>query len=104
ELQTRLARLEVQCNRVLEINRQNDDRIVDTNRAALDRLKWAYLKLLVARHNLVNMGAPESAEALAQKVAALEEELRKSVESDSLRESKSATLAILRGRLGGNLR
>jgi len=66
ELQSRLAELDGQCRRVLEINRQNDDLIIDANRAGLDRLKWAYLKLLVARNNLLNTGARESEEDLAR--------------------------------------
>jgi len=99
ESQSRLADLDRQCHRVLEINQQNDDLVVDANRAGLDRLKWAYLKLLVARNNLAKLGARESEAELARKVAALEEDLRTSADSELLRQSKSATLGILRERL-----
>jgi len=99
ESQRRVLELERTCDHVLEIHRQADDLAVDTNREALNRLEWVYLKLLVAHHNLISMGARESEAQLAKKVADLEAELRNPVESEALRHSRSATLTILKERL-----
>jgi hypothetical protein len=54
---------------------------------------------LVARNNLLS-GAKESEADLARKVATLEADLRNGIDAESLRQSKAATLEILRERLG----
>jgi len=97
--QRRLAELETDCGRVLEINQESDDLATDTNRKALGRLQWAYLKLLVARHNLESLSAKEPEAELAKKMEALDQGLRGGADSESLRRSKAATLDILRERL-----
>lgn len=95
--QQRLFALAALCQRITEIGRQSDDFLADTNRDALERLQWTFLKLLVARKNL------ESAETLQydleRQVSTLEAELRNPSMSSALRESKAATLAILHERL-----
>ncbi len=98
ELQQRLATLTRTCDKVAEVSRQADDFVVEANRDALSRLEWVYLKLLVARHNLVS-GAAGPATDLSAKIADLESELKRGDVAGSLRESKTATLAILRERL-----
>jgi hypothetical protein len=97
--QKRMLALDTKCERVLALNRQTDDLVVDTNRDALSRLAWVYLKLLIARHNLVSMRSPESEADLTRKASDLEAELAKPIESDALRYSRAATLRILKERL-----
>ncbi|HME10493.1 MAG TPA: hypothetical protein VKG25_25795 [Bryobacteraceae bacterium] len=99
DLQSRMFQLGKGCQRVLEINRQSDDLVGDTNRDALGRLEWVYLKLLVARNNLVSMANQESEADLTKKVAEFEAGLRNTGDSETLRQSRSATLAILKERL-----
>jgi len=75
-----------------------DDFLFDSNREALRKLSDIFLKLLVAKQNLVKHGSANEAD-LRQRVATLERELAGGVQSESLRESREATLAILRQRL-----
>jgi hypothetical protein len=97
----RLTDLERKCDKVLEVyrNAQADDYIIDTNREALGNLKWVYLKLLIARYHLLTAGTEDSPEALAKKVESLQSELAKDQDTAALRQSKAATLDILKRRL-----
>lgn len=97
----RLADLERKCGKVLEVYRgaQADDFIVDTNRGALENLKWVYLKLLIARYHLLTAGTDDTPQSLVKKINSLQQELQDSNESAALRQSKTATLDILKRRL-----
>jgi hypothetical protein len=66
----------------------------------LKNLEWVYLKLLVARHHLQNPVNNETEQSLDKKIKELDADLRGGEESESLRQSKSATLTILKKRLG----
>lgn len=99
ELQRRLIELTRVCGQVTEVNQQTDEFLVETNRDALQRLEWVYLKLLVARNNLTSMRAAEPEGTLSARVADLESGLGSPSTSESLRQSKVATLAILKERL-----
>ena len=98
--QQRLWKLAKNCNQVLDVFRsqQAEDYIIDSNDHALKNLEWVYLKLLVAQHHLMNPTS-ETDESLAKKIRELEDDLRKGEESDSLLQSKTATLNILKKRL-----
>src|SRR5262249_54571092 len=98
ESRKRLAELEASCQHALEIHGQNEDPAAETNRDAFARLQRGYLKLLVARHNLAAVSTREPEAELAKRVSDLEREVRDS-KSESLRQSKAATLEILRERL-----
>ena len=75
-----------------------DDLFADSNRDALQKLTWFFLNLLVAQRNLIV--APSSDERDLQKqIAALEREIAAPALTESLRESKEATLRLLRERL-----
>ena len=75
----------------------SDDLMFEGNITALKKLTWLFLNLLVAQRNLIV--APESDERDLQKqIAALERELA-AAQSESLRDSKEATLRLLRERL-----
>jgi hypothetical protein len=98
--QQRLWGLAKKCNQVLDVYRsqQAEDYIIDSNEQALRNLEWVYLKLLVARHHLLNPSS-ETEEGLEKKIHNLDAELRNGEETESLRQSKMATLNILKKRL-----
>jgi len=97
----RLAALERKCDKVIEVyrNAQTEDFLIDTNRDALENLKWIYLKLMIARYHLLTAGTDDTPEALAGKISALEAELNNSQDTPALRQSRAATLGILKRRL-----
>jgi DNA repair exonuclease SbcCD ATPase subunit len=98
--QQRLWALAKKCNQVLDVYRsqQAEEYIIDSNDQALKNLEWVYLKLLVARHHLLNP-TNETEATLEKKIQALENDLRDGEETESLRQSKMATLNILKKRL-----
>jgi hypothetical protein len=98
--QQRLWKLAKKCNQILDVFRsqQAEDYIIDSNDQALKNLEWVYLKLLVAQHHLLNPSS-ETDEGLEKKIQELENDLRSGEESDSLIQSKTATLNILKKRL-----
>lgn len=98
--QQRLWGLAKKCNQVLEVYRsqQAEDYMIESNDQALKNLEWVYLKLLVARHHLLNPSS-ESEESLENKIKELDRDLRQGEETESLRQSKMATLNILKKRL-----
>src|SRR5262249_49367071 len=57
------------------------------------------LKLLIARFHLLTAGTEDTPQSLEQKIASLEGELQGPKESQALRQSKAATLDILKRRL-----
>ncbi|HTP67736.1 MAG TPA: hypothetical protein VMJ35_02430 [Dongiaceae bacterium] len=97
----KLSDLERKCDKVLEVyrNAQADEFIIDTNREALDNLKWVYLKLLIARYHLLTAGTEDTPEVLSKKIDSLQAELSNSQDTAALRQSKAATLDILKRRL-----
>jgi len=101
DARARLNDLRAKCERVLDVFRsqQAEEYVIDSNRDALRSLKWVYLKLLVARHHLVAPADNEPESTLEQKVASIERDIANQNEPDSLRQSKAATLSILKKRL-----
>ncbi len=101
ESRLKLSELATKCARVLEVYRsqQAEDYVIDSSREALNRLQWVYLKLLVARYHLGSANTLESDRALQDKIGELQRDLQHQDQPESLRESKSATLAILNKRL-----
>ena len=97
----RLVALERKCDKVVEVyrNAQAENYLIDTNRDALENLKWIYLKLMIARYHLLTAGTDDTPEALAGKIEALEGDLKNSQDTPALRQSRAATLDILRRRL-----
>ena len=71
------------------------DFTAETNRGALQRVQWIYLKLLIARSNVVGASASD----LGAKIAEIEADLQDASGTEIVRKSKTATLAILRERL-----
>ena len=101
DYQSRLVTLDHRCDKVLEVyrNAQAEEFLIDTNRDALENLKWVYLKLLVARFHLLTAGTEDTPESLEKKIKSIEDELQNGRESSALRQSKAATLDILKRRL-----
>jgi DNA-binding TFAR19-related protein (PDSD5 family) len=101
EARRRLSALGLKCNRIVDVYRsqQAEGYIVDSNREALNRLEWNYLKLLVARHHLISAENSGSEQSLEEKVKDLELDLRDENQPEQLRDSKAATVAILKKRL-----
>ncbi|HKE34300.1 MAG TPA: hypothetical protein VKB66_03820, partial [Candidatus Acidoferrum sp.] len=58
-----------------------------------------YLKLLIARYHLLTAGTEDTPESLEKRIKSLEGELQNSSESPALRQSRGATLDILKRRL-----
>lgn len=98
---SRLEALEEKRLRIGTLYRDSseDDFLFDSNRDALEQLSGIFLKLLVARKNLVEHGSSTSEQELTARIAAVERELAGGKASESLRESREATLVILRQRL-----
>ena len=98
--QQRLWALATKCNQVLDVYRsqQAEDFIIESNDHALKNLEWVYLKLLVARHHLLSP-SNETEQSLEKKAESLEKDLRNGEETESLRQSKIATLNILKKRI-----
>jgi hypothetical protein len=96
----RMTGLSTKCTKVLTLyqSARADSIVIERNREALRNLEWVYLKLLVAEAHLrSNVGEDE--QRLRQRIGELEADLKKQPESQSLRDSKSSTLDILRKRL-----
>jgi hypothetical protein len=97
----RIDALDRKCAKVLDVyrNAQAEDFLIDTNREALDNLKWVYIKLLIARFHLLTAGTDDTADSLQRKIVSLGKDLQDSQETPALRQSKGATLDILKRRL-----
>jgi hypothetical protein len=99
EARDKLSTLAGRCQSVLQVYRgtQADEFIISTNQDALQRLQWLYLKLLVGRYYL-ETGSSSTGDSLSRKIEALEQEVQDPTASESLRQSKAATLSILKQR------
>ena len=97
----KVADFAAKCNKVLEVyeSQQTEPYLIETNRDALDRLSWTYLKLLVARQHVTSAENSDSERNIENKIKELEGDLAETDQPDSLRESKTATVAILKKRL-----
>jgi hypothetical protein len=76
---------------------QSDDLFFDSNRDALQKLTWLFLNLLVAQRNLIV--APSSDESELRKQITDAEREAVNAPTAALRDSKNATLRLLRERL-----
>ena len=84
--------------RLWDLAKQTEQYIIDSNDQALKNLEWVYLKLLVARHHLMNPTS-ETEQSLDKKIQELDKDLQDGEETETLRQSKVATLNILKKRL-----
>lgn len=96
----RLEALQVRCARTLQVSRstQADEFAIENCRVALKKLEWLYLKLLIAQNVLETGGGTDGGD-LKNQIAALERDLQQPGLALGLRESKQATLGIMRKRM-----
>jgi hypothetical protein len=81
-------------------DRELPDYLVENNRDALRKLIWTYLKLLLARGSLESEGTWAEESDLKRQIVAAEKELESPrLLVQEVRDSKQATLDILRKRL-----
>jgi hypothetical protein len=97
----RLEALEAKCQHILQIyqDQQVNEFTVSSNTDALKRLRWIFLKLLVAQHYLNDRSAETSPQEIEAKIHQLENDLRLAGITRTLRDSKEGTLRILQRRL-----
>ncbi|HWY67849.1 MAG TPA: hypothetical protein VNX88_04240 [Terriglobales bacterium] len=99
----RLTKLQAKCEQTLQMyrNLQSDEFefTIETNREALKKLQRTYLKLLVARQHLVELDSPDAEQGLKAQIVNLEADLKDSDDSPGVHDSKTATLNILKKRL-----
>lgn len=97
----RIEALDRKCAKVLDVyrNAQAEEFLIETNRDALDNLKWVYTKLLIARFHLLTAGTDDTAESLQRKILSIQKDLQDVQETPALHQSKAATLDILKRRL-----
>ncbi|PYQ28367.1 MAG: hypothetical protein DMF56_16285 [Acidobacteria bacterium] len=76
----------------------DEDLFVDSNREALQKLTFLFLRLLVAQRNLIIAPSADERE-LQKQIDALQREIAAPQLSAAARDSKQATLDLLRGRL-----
>jgi hypothetical protein len=97
----RLVKLEEKVGKIDALYRQShsEDFLYEGNREALQKLTWAFLKLLVAQRNLVISAGQTNVMDLHAQIADIEKQLAVGVPTDTIRQAKKATLDILRQRV-----
>jgi len=91
--QERIAKL-LECYRTGAV----DEYALTNSRDALKKVEWMYLKLLVAQRNLRLVEDSTSAEDLKRRIEGIERELQAANLTAATRESKQATVVILKQR------
>jgi len=86
------------CGKIEALWRSTDELQLGTNEQALRDLQWFYLKLLIARQHLQSADTEADVAKVQSDIAALERQLADRKLTPATRESKTATLAILKKR------
>jgi hypothetical protein len=99
--QQKMLELEGKCGKAVTVAQEQgvEDYILESNRNALDKLGWLYLKLLLARQNLMSQESQANGSQLLKQLSQLKKETSDPKLGQSLRESKTATLQILQKRV-----
>lgn len=97
----RVVRMEEKINKIERLYRDSrtEEFLFDANLDALRKLTWLYLKLLVAQRNLQNLGSQSTEPELRSQIDGIEKELAAGSITSGVRDSRTATLNILRQRL-----
>ena len=95
-----MERLAGKCDRIESLWRAQDEVVAQSNLAALRDLQWVYLKLLLAKQHLLSSESETNENDLRADIDKLTRELSDTLLSSATRESKSATLELLRRRAG----
>jgi hypothetical protein len=91
--------LNQRCGRIEALWQSSDEIQLGSNEQALRDLQWVYLKLLIARQHLLSADSEADAAKVQNDIRSLERELSDPKLTPATRESKAATLAILKKRL-----
>jgi hypothetical protein len=97
----RYADLERKCSRVAQLYRERnvEDFLVEGNLSALDKLRTIFVELLSVQQDIDTADQDQIEEHVRSRIAALEIELAAQRLKPTVRQSKSATLSILKRRL-----
>jgi hypothetical protein len=93
-----MERLSERCRRIESLWQSQDDFALHSNEEALRDLQWTYLKLLIARQHLVGSEREADEKTVRADITALEQAVLNPQLSPGLRQSKSATLSLLKRR------
>jgi len=93
-----MDQLNQRCGRIETLWRSSDELQLGSNEQALRDLQWVYLKLLIARQHLLNAESEADAAKVENDMHSLERELSDPKLTPATRESKMATLGILKKR------
>lgn len=101
ESHARWLHLDKKCARARQLQEESGRSpfLAEANRDALQKLGDFGLKLLVARSSLIALSQITNEQELSRQIASLEEDLADETLSFAARESKEATLTIVRQRL-----
>lgn len=101
ESRRRAADLQRTCARILALHEQGGATagMLETNRDALDRLQWLYVKLLLAEHTLLTGDAGATARSLVSQIGQAQHQLNDPDLSLSHRQSIESTIVLLQKRL-----
>jgi hypothetical protein len=91
-------RLSAQCQRILSLWRSRQDVVLYSNEQALRDLQWAHLKLLIARQHVLGSDRETDERTVRDEISVLEQALQDHRLSPAARESKTATLNLLKRR------
>lgn len=96
----RYTKLEEKRVRLEQMYRNDSDNLMfESNRDALRKLTWIFLRLLVAQRNLIVLGAKSDPAELRKEIEVIEADIADGMETEALRQSREATLRALRVRL-----
>ena len=101
--QRTMAHLSDQCVRIEALWRSHDS-VFPSNQQTLRDLQWTYLKLLIARQHVLGSERESDESKLSLEIEALQRALDDPHLSRTARDSKSATLALLRRRVENTAR
>ena len=97
----RVYKLQRKCDQVIRAyqDAHSSEYIIQSNQDALRQLSWLFLKLLIAKQNLQSLGTATGITELKSRIQSLQTDLENKTLTETIRESKSATLEILEKRL-----
>jgi hypothetical protein len=102
--QRAIAHLSDRCARIEALWRSHEDSLFPGNEQTLRDLQWTYLKLLIARQHVLGSERESDESRLAVEIDGLQRALDDPHLSATARDSKSATLALLRRRVENTAR
>jgi hypothetical protein len=96
--QAAVQRLSARCRRIEALWEAHDYVVAQSNRQALHDLQWLYVKLQLVRQHVTGSDTEADQGKLSADIEGLERELSSASQSQASRQSKAATLDLLRQR------